>query len=52
LRAPVPAAAGSAKGSSKASQTAVVASDSTLNSAPAASELSAGRRRKMRKKKK
>jgi YidC/Oxa1 family membrane protein insertase len=51
LRAPVPAAAG-VKGSSKASQTAVVASDSTLNSAPAASELSAGRRRKMRKKKK
>jgi YidC/Oxa1 family membrane protein insertase len=52
LRAPAPAAAGSVKGSSKASQTPVVASDSTLNSAPAASELSAGRRRKMRKKKK
>jgi YidC/Oxa1 family membrane protein insertase len=51
LRAPAPAAAG-VKGSSKAGQTAVVASDATLNSAPAASELSAGRRRKMRKKKK
>jgi YidC/Oxa1 family membrane protein insertase len=52
LRAPAQATAGSAKGSSKAGQTAVVASDATLNSAPAASELSAGRRRKMRKKKK
>jgi YidC/Oxa1 family membrane protein insertase len=52
LRAPAPAAAGNVKGSSKATQTAVVASDATLNSAPAASELSAGRRRKMRKKKK
>jgi YidC/Oxa1 family membrane protein insertase len=52
LRAPAPAAVGNVKGSSKASQTAVVATDATLNSAPAASELSAGRRRKMRKKKK
>jgi YidC/Oxa1 family membrane protein insertase len=51
LRAPAQATAGSAKGS-QASQATLVANDSTLNSAPAASELSAGRRRKMRKKKK
>lgn len=44
--APAPAAAG------KVNQTAVVASDAALSSAPAPSDMSAGRRRKMRKKKK
>lgn len=48
LRAPAQAKASGAK----ASQTAVVASDSALSSSPAPSDMSAGRRRKMRKKKK
>ncbi len=50
LRVPAPAAAGAAAG--KVSQTAVIANDAALSNAPSASDMSAGRRRKMRKKKK
>jgi YidC/Oxa1 family membrane protein insertase len=51
LRTPATATA-SAKGGAKASQTAVIAGEPAPGSAAAASEMSAGRRRKMRKKKK
>lgn len=47
-----PATASKATGGAKASQSAVIAGDPVIESAPAADELSAGRRRKMRKKKK
>lgn len=54
LRTPATATAGAsgAKGSAKASQTAVIAGEPSAGSASAANEMSAGRRRKMRKKKK
>ncbi len=51
LRVASPAPASSGK-TGQASQTAVVANDAALSSSPAPSDMSAGRRRKMRKKKK
>jgi YidC/Oxa1 family membrane protein insertase len=52
LRTPATATAASAVTGPKASQTAMVASEPAPSSAPAVNDMSAGRRRKMRKKKK